>query len=129
MSQYAKGDGGARTSYASGGPSLSRREDYTKPNDTKFKRGDFKSAKDIDLPSVPNLRTEDHKGSDETYGAFLGGGDRFTSTNFAEQGEPANIQRIKPDEDWSKKAVPPNASQKGLRQGDGKSEKPIKPRK
>jgi hypothetical protein len=130
--QYSKGEGSKEASYASGGAVLGRSRDFTKTPDTKFKKEDFKRAKDAPegLANVKNERTagEEYEGT-QRLGSFLGGGDRFTSQNFAEQGDPASMQRIKPDEDWSKDHVKESKSQKALRFGDNKSEKPVKPRK
>ena len=119
--------------YAKGGGVTSRREDYTKPNDTRFKKGDWKEHKNRDSltglsGSAQNTRTDDEADRPNRLGDFLGGGDRFTSQNFAEQGQPASMQRKKPDEDWSKEHVPAGKPEKSLRQGDNKSESPVKPR-
>ena len=121
---YAKGDGGAETSYANGGPVLGRSEDWTKKGDGRFKKGDWKANRHDVEPQ--NTRTDDE--GDNRLGAFLSGGDRFTSQNFAEQGDPASMQRTKPDENWSKDHVKPTARQKAVREGDDKSEKPVLPR-
>jgi hypothetical protein len=130
--QYSKGEGSKEASYASGGAVLGRSRDFTKTPDTKFgaggKRQDFKKAGDTDSVDPQNTRTADEGGGNRL-GSFLGGGDRFTSQNFAEQGDPASMQRTKPDENWSKEHVKESKGQKALRFGDGKSEKPIKPRK
>ena len=128
--QYSKGDGGAVAHFASGGAVQDRSsmKDFNKVDDGRFKRGDFKKAGDTDSVVPQNTRTEDSKEEGNRLGSFLGGGDRFTSQNFAEQGDPASMQRIKPDEDWSKTHVKLSANQKSLREGDGKSEKPVTPR-
>lgn len=108
--------------FADGGPVMankgyvSRSEDYAKGGGS-LPRSEQWSKEDIN-----NQRQADDK---PTYGNFLDGVDRFTSANMADQGSPANMQRIKPDEDWGKNHV----KNKAVRQGDTKSEKPVKPRK
>lgn len=67
-----------------------------------------------------NNRAADDK---PDYGNLIAGTDRFTSSNPSDQGLPANVQRTKPDEDWSK----PHVKNKAIRSGDTKSEKPVKP--
>lgn len=162
-SQYAKGDGGAKTSYAAGGPPTdrSKSKNFEKVPDTRFTGGDADKPvransihyKDDNASPHKAGRKDDFKyaslkeatanmdssgvklSSDRTeqvppdrLGGFLGGSDRFTSQNFAEQGAPANVQRIKPDEDWSKEHVPMDKQAK-LRFGDHKLEAPRTPRK
>ena len=97
--------------YAKGGSVLPRKQDW---------------AKDNAVPRALAINTREDKAASDTYGEFLGGVDRFTSANLADSGEPANLRRTKPDEDWSKG----NVSEKGInkRSGDSKTEKPIKPR-
>ena len=104
----------------------SNMKDFGKTDDGRYKKGDWKS----DAHDIPpqNKRTAD-EGGDGRLGDFLGGGDRFTSQNFAEQGDPASMQRTKPDEDWSKDHVKPTKAQKEIRFGDNKSEAPVMPRK
>lgn len=102
-----KGYLGKTEHFAQGGPVLGERSKFVKDDD-----GDYE---------IKNSR---HAKGGENFGNFLDGQDRFTSQNFAEQGTPANEQRLKPDEDWSKGHVKDIAR----RQGDSKSEKPVKPR-
>ena len=82
-------------------------------------------AKEGNISQPTNTQEEDSKAK-PNYGKLLGGVDRFTSHNLADSGEPANIQRIKPDEDWTKGRA---GEIKNKRSGDSKSEKPVKPRK
>jgi hypothetical protein len=70
---------------------------------------------------INNSRAADDK---PEYGDMLSGTDRFTSSNPSDQGLPANVQRTKPDEDWTKTHV----ANKAVRSGDTKSGKPPKPR-
>lgn len=99
-SHYAKGDGAAETSYAKGGGVLGRREDYSKPVDTKFKKG--KGPKDCDFLETP---------------------DRFTDGKKPQGWPRAN----ETDENWEK---PDGVGQTDADdRGDTKSLKPIKPRK
>lgn len=102
-----KGYQGKSESFASGGPSLGRVKNW---------------AKEGNVPKPVN--TKEDTGAKPEFGKLLGGVDRFTSANLADSGEPANIRRIKPDEDWSKDHVKSFAK----RSGDTKSEKPVKPR-
>lgn len=104
----------------------SKMKDFGKTHDGRYKKGDWKEDPDHDV-EPQNLRT----GVEDPgrLGDFLGGGDRFTSQNFAEQGEPASMQRVKPDEDWSKDHVPLTSRQKAAHEGDDKSESPRLPRK
>lgn len=122
--QYSKGDGGAVASYAKGGAVQAPGRSFSKTGDGRFQKGGSKKADgDGNDPTLlPNKRT-DGEGADRL-GTFLGGGDRFTSQNFAEQGDPASMQRIKPDENWTKEHV----KGKNPRIGDDKSQKPVLPR-
>ena len=119
---YAKGSKPTEAHYARGGAVQAPGRDFTKTGDGRFQKGDFKKAPDDDNDKtlLPNKRTDQEDG-DTRLGTFLGGNDRFTSQNFAEQGDPASMQRIKPDEDWSKTHV----KGKNPRAGDDKSEKPV----
>ena len=111
----------------------SNMKDFGKQNDTRFRK-DWKASNSEGvndtshgISAKPSSRTDDE--DPNRLGAFLGGGDRFTSQNFAEQGDPASMQRTKPDEDWSKDHVKVSSDQKKLRFGDQKSEAPRMPRK
>ena len=101
---------GKTESFAAGGPVLGRVKNW---------------AKEGNVSQPTNTQEEDSKAK-PNYGKLLGGVDRFTSHNLADSGEPANIQRIKPDEDWTKGRA---GEIKNKRSGDSKSEKPVKPRK
>jgi hypothetical protein len=103
-----KGYQGKTESFAAGGPVLGRQKNWAKEGNVKN----------------PTNTTEAH--DKPNYGSLIGGVDRFTSHNLADAGEPANIQRTKPDEDWSKGKA---GMIKNKRSGDSKSEAPVKPRK
>jgi hypothetical protein len=112
LSSGSKSSGPRDAEYAKGGSELSRARDFKKEPDTRFGYGQ---------------RTETTKAHENNaLGSFLGGVDKFTSLNMADQGTPANEQRMKPDEDWAKTHVSPAKSP--VRQGDSKSESPVKPR-
>jgi hypothetical protein len=83
-----------------------------------------KFAKEGNVKNPVNSREDAAAKPD--YGKFISGVDRFTSANLADAGEPANVRRTKPDEDWSKVHVTKSLAK---RTGDSKSETPIKPRK
>ena len=129
-----KGHQAAVGHFAKGGAVQDRSsmKDFNKTDDGRYKKGDWKKATGHDV-DPQNTRTADHDYDDDKgtqrLGDFLGGGDRFTSQNFAEQGDPASMQRTKPDEDWSKDHVKPTKAQNEAREGDNKSEPPVKPRK
>lgn len=108
-----KGYLGKTESFAAGGPVLGRTKNWAK------------TAQEGNVANPTNTQEEDDKDK-PNYGKLLGGVDRFTSHNLADSGEPANIQRIKPDEDWTKGRA---GEIKNKRSGDSKSEKPVKPRK
>ena len=103
-----KGYQGKVESFAAGGPVLGRVKDWAK-------EGNVKTA-------VYEAETKERP----KFGKFLDGVDRFTSANMADQGAPANAQRTKPDEDWTKGK---GGMIKNKRSGDSKSEAPVKPRK
>ena len=133
-----KGHQAAVGHFAKGGAVQDRSsmKDFNKTDDGRYKKGDWKDSRDVSKGDVEpqNTRVADHdydddKGGNQRLGDFLGGGDRFTSQNFAEQGDPASMQRTKPDEDWSKDHVKPSKVQKEVREGDNKSEPPRMPRK
>jgi hypothetical protein len=112
LPMYVKGSAPREASYAAGGPVLDRVKDFKKAPDTRFGFG-----------QRSNVTKDDAK---PYFGAFLDGQDKFTGMNLADSGTPANAQRVKPDEDWSKTHVPPEEST--IREGDWKSLKPVKPR-
>ena len=104
-----KGYMGKTESFAAGGPVLGRQKNWAK-------EGNIKNPTNQD----------EEKPQKEPFGKLLSGVDRFTSANIADSGEPANLRRTKPDEDWTKGH---DGMIKNKRSGDSKSEKPIKPRK
>lgn len=122
--------------YAKGGAVQDRThmKDFGKTSSGRFgdTRGDWKESHQEGVGDTSRGVGEVNKRTDtespDRLGKFLGGGDRFTSQNFAEQGEPASMQRIKPDENWSKEHVKLTSEQKKLRWGDQKSEAPRTPR-
>ena len=107
-SKMNKGYQGKVESFAAGGPVLGRVKNWAKDGNVK------NPTNTVEADDKPN------------YGKLIGGVDRFTSHNLADAGEPANIQRTKPDEDWSK-GKPGMMTNK--RSGESKSGAPVKPRK
>jgi hypothetical protein len=107
-----KGYLGKTESFAAGGPVLGRSKSWAKPS----QEGNVKNPTNQD----------EEKPQKESFGKLLSGVDRFTSANIADSGEPANLRRTKPDEDWTKGRA---GEIKNKRSGDSKSEKPVKPRK
>jgi hypothetical protein len=108
-------------SHASGGPVVNK--GYLSKTEAFAAGGPVlaRSGRSWAKPDINNSRAADEK---PTYGDILDGTDRFTSSNPSDQGLPANVQRTKPDEDWTKAHV----GSKAIRSGDTKSEKPVKPR-
>jgi hypothetical protein len=109
-----KGYQGKTESFAAGGPVLGRSKNWAKD-----------AAKEGNVPNPVNSDEEPGvaKGA---LGKLLSGVDRFTAINMADQGSPANEQRVKPNEDWTKGQ---GGMIKNKRSGDTKSEAPVKPRK
>jgi hypothetical protein len=105
-----KGYQGKTESFAAGGPVLGRVKNWAKEGNVK----------------EPTNSEEEPGVAKGALGKLLGGVDRFTSINMTDTGSPANEQRVKPNEDWTKGKP---GMIKNKRSGDAKSEAPVKPRK